>query len=292
MNSDDVIKRPVIVIGAPRSGTSILGRLLSQSPGVAYANEPRLIWRYGNDSRSDILPTSSVTPAIREYIRNGFKKYVVRHSGHRLVEKSPANSLRIEFVNEIFPDALFVHVVRNGYESVDSIARYWDSHTQGASQRRIGSNQSILVERLREAHWTQVPHYALELVRRINPIRSVGKRQLWGPRLPGLDQWVRDMPVKEVAALQWRFCVEMACSIGRQMPQDKYMEIRLESIDISSLQAIYDFCGLDWSDDCETYFNDEFDNNVSGGATGAAANFDTDVKIGSLIQPTIDYYHL
>jgi hypothetical protein len=35
---------PIFVIGAPRSGTTILGQILSQAPGLHYIYEARYIW--------------------------------------------------------------------------------------------------------------------------------------------------------------------------------------------------------------------------------------------------------
>ncbi|MDQ6840024.1 MAG: sulfotransferase, partial [Actinomycetota bacterium] len=49
------VRQPVIVLGAPRSGTTLLASILSAHSQVTVVGEPRLVWRYGNDSRSDQL---------------------------------------------------------------------------------------------------------------------------------------------------------------------------------------------------------------------------------------------
>ena len=41
----------------------------------------------------------------------------------RFVNKNPRNSLRIGFLNEIFPDAIFLHLIRDGRAVANSILR-------------------------------------------------------------------------------------------------------------------------------------------------------------------------
>jgi hypothetical protein len=38
------IENPVFIVGCPRSGTTILGQILGQTPSFFYLNEPRYIW--------------------------------------------------------------------------------------------------------------------------------------------------------------------------------------------------------------------------------------------------------
>lgn len=70
------MKTPIIILGAPRSGTSVLARILSQHADLAYSNEPRLIWRYGNDRCSDMLNAGHARQKVIQYIRRKFSHRV------------------------------------------------------------------------------------------------------------------------------------------------------------------------------------------------------------------------
>lgn len=253
-SDDALLRRPVIVLGAPRSGTTLLGYLLARHPTLAYLDEPRLVWRYGNDRKSDILKRRDARPEVKAYIRGTFARRVRQAGRSRLLEKTPTNALRMEFVDEVFPDCRFVHILRDGVQSVLSTRRHWQKTSKSVS--------SVFIRRrLREVQLRQIPYYAGEFLRRLlarfGP--RLAKPVVWGPRLPGMDELVRDLDLLEVCALQWRWCVELACSVGRALPPDRYLEIRLEEFDEAALGRILDFCELPPSDEVLQGFRQRFD---------------------------------
>ena len=80
---------PVIILGAPRSGTTMLATLFEQHPDVTVVREPRLVWRFGNDRRSDELRPEHATPKVVAHIHSTFDARLL--PGRRqLVEKTPA----------------------------------------------------------------------------------------------------------------------------------------------------------------------------------------------------------
>lgn len=275
---------PIIILGAPRSGTSVLARILSYHPSVAYENEPRMIWRYGNDGCSDMLRVKHARPEVVRYIRQKFEARVLEKGKLRLLEKTPSNSLRVDFVNEVFPNCKFVHIIRNGYDSVLSIRSFWDSHVSGVQQKKIDQKDSILLQRLKEMHPKQIPYYAAEFASRIMPTH---RRAQWGPRLPGMNQWIDDVDLLELCSLQWRFCVERAAMQGRKYG-DRYMECRLEGLSVDSIKEIIKFCGLSYSRDVEEYLNKEF---VIGQSEKrkSACDHETLEKLHEYIGPTMHW---
>ena len=66
------LDRPIVVVGAPRSGTTLMGELLSAHPALAHVEEPRLTWRYGNDAKSDMLGPEDARPEVCQFIRQRF----------------------------------------------------------------------------------------------------------------------------------------------------------------------------------------------------------------------------
>ncbi len=280
MSDDQLLARPIVILGAPRSGTTILSQLLKLHPAVYLANEPRILWKYGNDSRSDALRAVHATPAIRSHIRREFASQMRTAERIRLVEKTPSNSLRVEFVDVVLDDCVFVHVMRSGVESVLSIREYWRNFSTGLVRNQLWV-------RLKEMKPSQMPHYAREFARRISGkfVPGVAGPSVWGPRPPGIVEMARDLDLLEVCAWQWRTCVESACRAGRELPPHRYTECRLDELDSEGLRKILQFCQLAPSDEVMAEHARRFDASASGSRSGGADPADV-VRVRQLIAPT------
>lgn len=251
---EEFLERPIIVVGAPRSGTTLMGDLLSAHPTLAHVEEPRLTWRYGNDAKSDMLRPADARPDVCRFIRGRFAATVRQSGKQRLIEKTPSNSLRMEFVEQVLPGCLFVHIIRDGVESSLAIRRFWQQHARGVKPRK-------LLERLREMNPWQLPYYGREFARRImpRPLSGLVRPPVWGPRIPGLESLLKELELIEVCALQWRTCVEAACAYGRTLPPDRYLECRLEEMSPELLKSILEFCQLEPSSEVDATFARDFD---------------------------------
>ncbi|MGF1451030.1 MAG: sulfotransferase [Opitutales bacterium] len=231
------LDKPVIILGAPRSGTTFLGDLLATHSHLAFANEPSPIWRYGNEHRSDCLRPEWLTESKRRYIRERFERIVTENEKTRLLEKTPQNCLRIPFVEAVFPDAKYVHILRDPVETILSIRRMWDTNTSGFRGVRFS-------QRLKEMTLAQAPRYAAQFLKRAWGKATGTRTVMWGPLLPGIEKMAREMDLLEVAALQWRACTEAACLIGRTLPPERYREIELAELDEAKLRETLEFLEL------------------------------------------------
>ena len=123
------LDRPIFVVGAPRSGTSLLFRILATSNQVAhYPGEAHEIWERDHHPAlrgwdSNVLTASDLDDAGRRRIRRSF--YLVAGSSKRLIDKTPRNSFRIGFVDALFPDARYVFLQRDGRDNVNSLMTAW-----------------------------------------------------------------------------------------------------------------------------------------------------------------------
>jgi hypothetical protein len=123
------LDRPVFVIGAPRSGTSLLYSVLRSAPAFAHwPGEAHEVWEADfhpalRDWSSNALSAADAEPAAAERIRRSF--FLVAGSRRRLIDKTPRNALRVSFVDALFPDARYVHLVRDGRENVNSLLNAW-----------------------------------------------------------------------------------------------------------------------------------------------------------------------
>lgn len=284
---DSVLSNSIHVLGAPRSGTTILSsRILSHHRDLAYIGEPRLTWRFGNDKKSDMLRDTDARPQVIRHIRNAFSQQLDAQRKHRLLENGPDNSLRIPFMVAVMPSPMFIHVIRDGVDSVLSIRSHW--------QKSAGSLRTVRWrKRLREMHWRQVPHYTGEVLRRCIPKRIRRKRSLgwtWGPMIPGLRQMRGELDLTEICCLQWRMCVETACHVGRRLGPARYLELRLGEIGHDTLDRILAFTGLSDDPSMRKAFDEQFKpDRALVGSRSNAAEPDEVRRILDWIEPTMDW---
>lgn len=283
MTDDQLLTRPIVILGAPRSGTTLLSQLLKYHPQVYLANEPRILWKFGNDAKSDALQPGDARADVVKHIRHEFAGQIREAGRQRLVEKTPSNSLRVGFVDRVLPDAIYIHILREGVESVLSIRKFWDQHATGIG----GVKRDVLWRRLREAKLRQMPHYAMEFSRRVMAKAFPGKkpRGVWGPRMPGIQEMVRDLDPLEVAAWQWRMCVEHVCRVGRTLPAERYTECRLEDFGKEEYRQLLKFCDLEWTPEVETGFAEWYEDRPAKARSEAADTAEVEL-VRDLIAPT------
>lgn len=90
---------------------------------VAFPNNPPM-----DDAALDL---EGLSPRDRKRWKRTFLRFLqeltVRHNGKRLVLKSPTHTARIRVLLELFPDARFVHIVRDPYIVFSSTVHLWKS---------------------------------------------------------------------------------------------------------------------------------------------------------------------
>ena len=137
-------QRPIFIVAPPRSGTSLLFETLARSADV---------WTVGGESHAVIealpglqpanrgwdsnrLTPTDATPQAAERLRAGFLAQLRNRDSDplpeggepvRMLEKTPKNSLRVPFLNAVFPQALFVYLYRDPRESLSSMITAWES---------------------------------------------------------------------------------------------------------------------------------------------------------------------
>lgn len=126
------VEAPIFILGTGRSGTTILGIVLSMHREVGFLNEPKAIWAglhpnedlIGNYNRNQAKYRLFADDASPNLVRQAHRLYgaYLRISGtQRIVDKYPELIFRTEFVRAIFPDAKFLFLSRSGSETCSSI---------------------------------------------------------------------------------------------------------------------------------------------------------------------------
>ena len=235
--------RPLFIIGAGRSGTNILRDTLTTVPGWETwpCDEINLIWRHGNrDKRDDVFGESEATPRVKRYMHKVFERFARTSGAAVVVEKTCANSLRVPFIDAIFPEARFVYIVRDGRDVALSAARRWTASVE----------LSYLLKKLPYVPPTDVPYYGLRFLRnRLHQSRSAERRQAaWGPRFPGMDELATTRPLIDVCAKQWATCVEASDAAFASVDPARVHRVRYEDLvaaPADELAAILRWAGAD-----------------------------------------------
>ncbi|NND00769.1 MAG: hypothetical protein HKN85_11365 [Gammaproteobacteria bacterium] len=140
--------RPVFIVAAPRSGSTLLFESLAVN---------RAFWSLGDESHrqfegivalrpsganpSNRLTAEMATEEVRKALISSLASDLVDAAGKpfmatdvsarpraiRFLEKTPKNALRIPFILKVFPDARFIFLYRDARQNLSSLLETWRS---------------------------------------------------------------------------------------------------------------------------------------------------------------------
>jgi hypothetical protein len=218
------LDRPIFIIGAPRSGTSILYSILRESSALAHwPGEAHEVWEADyhpalRDWSSNALTAGDFDEPAADRIRRAF--LLVTGGRKRLIDKTPRNALRIDVVDKIFPDARFVFLQRDGRDNVNSLINAW-----------------------------RTPRYRTYELPRPHSIPGVDPKWWKFVLYPG---WAEDTrgPLEVVCARQWHISNDLALVSARRIEPERWVTLRYEDLVerpveeigrvLDSLQLVYE----------------------------------------------------
>jgi hypothetical protein len=143
-------KRLLLIVGAPRSGTTWLHMLLTRSPAIASAFETHLFSGYmrSNFERwrrwaaedhvmglHRLMDEAVYFGLLRDFAASVLAKVAENKPGASFIlEKTPAHAAFAEDILALFPDAFFIHLIRDPRAVVASLlaaSRGWASDLSG-----------------------------------------------------------------------------------------------------------------------------------------------------------------
>ncbi len=240
MRAKPLFDRPVVILAAPRSGSTLLFETLAGSrdfwtiggegPGIF-----ERISRFNPGTRfcdSNALFAEDSIPQVNEQIRAWYYEKLrdstgrsiqsmpgPQHSPLRFLEKTPKNALRVSLLNDIFPDALFIYLYRNPRENISSMMEAWQSG--------------------RFVTYPSLP----------------GRSTPWSLLLPPNWQSYHHAPIEEIAAFQWRTTNEAILKALGKLDRSRWMAVshgQQVHHPAATVQAICDFSGTSSADILDT----------------------------------------
>jgi len=242
----------VIIVGAPRSGTNMLRDVLASLEGYTTwpCDEINLVWRHGNRrARSDELTPQMARPEVRDYLHEQFARIEKKYHAHSVVEKTCANSLRVDFVARAFPDAKYLFIRRDGIDAAASAMSRWHAPV----------DLRYTAAKARFVPPTDLPYYARQYARnRLRTPRSRsaqhshhGVESWWGPRTLDADELRAHHPLDELCIIQWERCVTSAMQGLSRLSQTQVLEIVYEEFVVTPADHLWRI--LDFLDTPEAF---------------------------------------
>ncbi|WP_036484767.1 sulfotransferase [Myxosarcina sp. GI1] len=214
--------KPIFILGAPRSGTTWLGKTFEQHPDIDCWYENNAVWSWGNSrNANDVLTEQNLTPKIKSYIKKRFAKRLEKSGKKYIVDKTPRNCLRIPFLHAVFPDAKVIMLIRDGRSVINS--------TKKELNKPKGIPWIEIRNRLKNVSFWEWYTLIPRVSSRLKSMLGV-ELDFWGARPPGWSEWIDKYSTQTLLAKQWAATMTIGIKEGRKLPSDRYIEVRYEDL--------------------------------------------------------------
>ena len=184
-------------------------------------DEINYIWRHGHTSFPlDEFPADFANNRRRKFIKKKFAWVANKYHAEYVVEKTCANSLRVEYIYRLLPEAKFVFIYRNGLDVVGSAMKRW----------KAPLDVLYIAKKARFVPYTDLPYYASKyFASRLHRLFSKENRLgVWGPRGKTMDD-LKGLPLDEICARQWKSCVDASRQQSEAIPEENKTTVCYEN---------------------------------------------------------------
>ncbi len=183
------------------------------------------IWELFSPETGDYyLDETTDNPKMEQYIKSMIRKHLKHMGGTRFLNKNPDNSVRTRYLNKLFPDALFIHILRDGRAVCNSLLKFRQSAEEffGPEHRHATSGVKVKAWGDIQRYWREDPLYATGLV--------------------------------------WKEVIETLERDSKFIEPARYMDLRYEDFVLSPmeyLRKLAEFCQLRWDPEVEKVYQQE-----------------------------------
>lgn len=239
LDLNKLFERPVIVLAAPRSGSTLLFETLAEAPEF---------WTVGGESHqfiegirelhpvaghvgSNRLTERHTNPELNHALRLRFARHLQNRDGRkfaslagetpgnprlRFLEKTPKNALRQPFLEQVFPGALYIYLYREPKGNISSMMEAW-----------------------RAGNWVTYP-------------RLPGWYGLpWSLLLPPGWEELNAAPLEQVCAFQWDRTNSIILDDLEKLPADRWAAVDYQALiddAPATIAHLCDFAGVSVDD--------------------------------------------
>jgi hypothetical protein len=223
------LTRPLFIVAAPRSGSTLLFETLAASDQIATLGG-EAHWLVESIPElspgapridSNRLTAAQATANIADRIQSQILERLVDAAGRplrdgkvlRFLEKTPKNALRIPFFDRLFGDARFIFLWREPRANISSIMQAW-----------------------RSGKWRTYP-------------RLEGFVMPWSLLLPPGWEAMQGRPLEEIAAFQWRATNSIILDDLSALPADRWTMVNYDDFLAApgeNLRRLCRFAGLEY----------------------------------------------
>jgi hypothetical protein len=155
-----MLERPIFVVGSMRSGSTLLRLILDAHPNISVSEETGFMgalaatkripnWQHGQGWYQRLGWTEQeLDGRLRAFYAELFERRALSHGKQRWGEKTPFHSEHIAQMATVFPDAVFVGIVRHPgavvhslirkfHYGVDDAVAYWDATNKEILRRGL-----------------------------------------------------------------------------------------------------------------------------------------------------------
>jgi len=219
-------RRPIFLIGCPRSGTTALRAALVAGGEVASVQtEGHILWNEFHPPRrrsstSDALGAQDVTERERRFVHLAVRAFV---HGRRFLDKTPENCLRVAYLDALFDEAHFVFLHRRGADNINSLIEGWRARPR------------FVTHRLRDP---------------LTGIAPLDGRRWSFVLIPGWRE-LRNAPLEVICARQYAVCNLAVLAARERIAPDRWSEVSYERLvedPTGQLQRLHEELGLRFDD--------------------------------------------
>ena len=228
---------PIFILGCSRAGTTVTYETISSSPSlIKFGYEILVFWDrvYGLQHNSWESEVALAKDARPEHRKQFFKYAYARLGDGRVLDKTCINALRGTYLYELFPNAQFIYIQRDGRDNISSMMDSWNKDDNFGLNQYLGKPKEIInIENGKFDQW-----------------------RLFYP--PGWREY-NNAALEEVCAFQWISANQHCLDAKAVIPQNQWSHLRYEDLfsrPVEMFEDVFEKLDIPFTDDvrqrCET----------------------------------------